>query len=242
MNGLLLIDKPRGITSHDVIYRLRRLFRDAGVLPVPKVGHAGTLDPLATGLLLVGVGKGTKNLQSLVGLDKTYEAELTLGATSDTFDAEGTIIPFPLEEGEHKGEPTAPTNDEIQTVINKFTGSFDQLAPLFSAKKIKGQKLYDLARKGTATEEMRPSKLITIHELEITDYNYPILKLTVRCSSGTYIRSLADDIGRALGTGAYLTALRRTHISTYDVKDAISLTKPTIEDLNRQILPFEAKT
>lgn len=211
---LLLIDKPAGMTSHDVVDRVRR------IASTRAVGHAGTLDPFATGLLILGLNKGTKMLTALVGLDKTYEATLHLGATSDTFDPEGKITPT----SETVREPSL---EEIETALTKFRGGYEQKAPLHSAKKIKGKKLYELARAGTATEEMRPVKKIDISELAVTDYAFPALNVRVSCSSGTYIRSLADDIGRELGIGAYLKELRRTRIGTYRIEDATPLDKLT---------------
>ena len=210
MDGFLLIDKPSGMTSHDVVDRVRRL---SGVR---QVGHAGTLDPMATGLLILGIGKATKRLGKTIGLDKTYEAELTLGSISNTFDAEGQITPTNLPAYE-------PTRQQIESVLEKFRGTFDQKAPLFSAKKIKGKKLYDLARAGKATEEMRPVKKISVYQLRMTDYQSPLLHLEISCSSGTYIRSLADDIGHTLGTGAYLSALRRTRIGQWNITAATRL-------------------
>lgn len=211
MNGrLLLIDKPAGITSHDVVDRVRRIFRTR------RVGHAGTLDPFATGLLIVGVDAATKELTGLVGLEKTYEATLRLGATSTTFDPEGAIT-------ESATATRELTQQEIDAALDRFRGGYDQRAPLHSAKKIGGKKLYELARSGTATEDMRPTKRVEIPELIITRYAWPELDLRVTVSSGTYIRSLADDIGRELGVGAYLTALRRTRVGPYQITDATTL-------------------
>ncbi len=204
-----MIDKPTGWTSHDVVAKLR------GILKIRRIGHAGTLDPFATGLLIVGVGPATKKLTALVGLDKTYEATARLGATSTTFDPEGEIT-------ENKGYER-PTIDDVIDILKRFQGSHDQKAPLHSAKKVGGKKLYELARKGKATEEMRPVKTVTIHDLRLVDYEWPFLKFQVTCSSGTYIRTLADDIGRALGCGAYLTQLRRTRVGDYRVDDATRL-------------------
>ncbi|MFH1077941.1 MAG: tRNA pseudouridine(55) synthase TruB [Patescibacteria group bacterium] len=211
MDRILLIDKPAGMTSHDVVDRVRRVFGTR------KVGHAGTLDPFATGLLIVGVGDATKRLQTYVGMDKTYEATARLGATSDTFDPEGVITEIP---------GTAyriPSREGIEHVLERFRGGYEQKAPLHSAKKINGKKLYELARDGTATEEMRPTKKVDITELVVTGYTWPDLLFRVQCSSGTYIRSLADDIGRDLGCGAYLTALRRTTIGEFRIEDATKL-------------------
>jgi tRNA pseudouridine55 synthase len=207
---LLLIDKPPGFTSHDVVNRVRRIFNTR------HVGHAGTLDPFATGLLILGIDAGTKQLTALVGLDKTYEATLTLGATSTTFDPEGVITPTPALDH-------TPTREEVEEALSSFRGGYLQRAPIYSAKKLHGKKLYELARKGLATEEMRPEKQVIISRLAITDYAWPTLSLIIDSSSGTYIRSLADDIGRALGTGGYLTALRRTRIGTYRIEEAKGL-------------------
>jgi tRNA pseudouridine55 synthase len=216
MDRILLIDKPAGMTSHDVVDRVRHVFKTR------KVGHAGTLDPFATGLLLVGVGDATKRLQAYVGLDKTYEATARLGATSDTYDPEGHII-------ETVGAIHELPLHDIERVLDRFRGGYDQKAPLHSAKKIGGKKLYELARRGTATEEMRPTKKVGIDEIAVTGYAWPNLSFRVRCSSGTYIRSLADDIGRDLGCGAYLTALRRTAIGPHRIEDATRL-----EDLKQE--------
>ncbi|MBU1032725.1 MAG: tRNA pseudouridine(55) synthase TruB [Patescibacteria group bacterium] len=213
MDKMLLIDKPAGITSHDVVSRVRRIF------DTRKVGHAGTLDPFATGLLILGVGKKTKELTNLIGLDKTYEATALLGVTSDTYDPEGVKTETNPKMYER------PNLESIDKALEKFRGSYEQKAPLHSAKKIKGRKLYELARSGEATEEMRPKKEVKISELEILNYAWPELKFRVSCSSGTYIRSLADDIGRELGCGAYLTQLRRTKIGEFNIQDAVQLSE-----------------
>lgn len=212
MDDLLLIDKPAGWTSHDVVAKLR------GILKTRKIGHAGTLDPFATGLLLIGVGSGTKQLHHLQGQDKTYETIIWLGATSTTFDTEGEITPTP--------SVVAPTQDDVERALETFRGGYEQKAPLYSAKKIKGRKLYDLARTGRANESMRPTKHVSIHELTVLDYHFPELRLRVRCGSGTYIRSLANDIGAALGIGGYALALRRTSIGAYTVHQS-----KTLEDI-----------
>lgn len=220
MDRIFLIDKPGGMTSHDVVDRVReKLGCGPGRQARKKcrVGHAGTLDPFATGLLIVGAGDATKRLKEISDHDKTYEAEIRLGATSTTFDIEGEISARPIQ--------LAPDKKEVERVLDLFRGTFIQKAPLHSAKKIKGKKLYDLARQGLATEAMRPSKEVTVSELVILDYAWPVLRLRVTCSSGTYIRSLADDIGRELGCGGYLTALRRTRIGPYSAAQATPLDK-----------------
>lgn len=212
MDGkILLIDKPAGITSHDVVDAVRRMYKTR------RVGHAGTLDPFATGLLIIGIEKATKELPTYVGLDKTYEATAKLGWTSPGYDTERQAV---------ETDPSAysrPTKDDVERAMEKFRGGYDQRAPLHSAKKTGGKKLYDLARAGTATDEMRPTKHVTISELTVVDYAWPMLRFRVACSSGTYIRSLADDIGRELGCGAFLTELRRTHIGSFSVSDALKL-------------------
>lgn len=213
MNTLLLIDKPAGMTSHDVVDRIRRH------VGIRQVGHAGTLDPFATGLLIVGVGQATKELTQLIGLDKTYEATAILGATSDTFDCEGKIrILDPVLQRDDRVD-----RKNIEETLRKFRGGYLQRAPLHSAKKIAGKKLYELARRGLATEDMRPTKQVTISELTLLDFTWPHLRFRVSCSSGTYIRSLADDIGQALGCGAYLEQLRRTRIGPYSIDEAHTL-------------------
>ncbi len=210
MDGeLLLIDKPAGITSHDVVDRVRR------IKGTRRVGHAGTLDPFATGLLIVGVGPATKELTALVGLDKEYVATARLGATSTTDDIEGDIV--------ENETSSLPSREMIEAVLRHFTGQHEQTAPIYSAKKVGGKKLYELARKGLGDTVTLPTKVVTIHEIELVSYDWPALTFRVRSSSGTYIRALARDIGQMLGCGAYLTALRRTKIGSYDIKDAKTL-------------------
>lgn len=201
--SFLLIDKPSGPTSHDMVDFVRRL------VGIKKVGHAGTLDPFATGLLILGIGRATKKLGEFVGLDKVYEATVRLGATSDTYDRTGKINVL---------KDKNITTEEIKSVLQKFTGQIEQIPPMFSAKKVAGKKLYELARKGIEIE--RKPINVTIFENTILDYQYPKLVLRISCSSGTYIRSLAHDIGKVLGTGAYLEELRRTNIGHFDVKNA----------------------
>lgn len=220
MDGLLLIDKPAGWTSHDVVAKLR------GILKLRAIGHAGTLDPFATGLLVLGIGKGTKKLTALVGVDKEYAAIIRLGATSDTFDKEGVITEFV-----GAGLKPAPTEPEIERALNQFRGGYEQLAPLHSAKKIGGKKLYDLARAGKATEDMRPKKQVKIDEIAVTNYAWPNLSIRVKCGSGTYIRSLADDIGRALGVGGYCLELRRTKVGEFDVETALKMDGLTVDQI-----------
>lgn len=214
---LYLLDKPAGITSHDVVDRVRRIFHTR------RVGHAGTLDPFATGLLIVGVGTATKELATYVGLEKTYIATARLGATSTTDDPEGIIVPFPdLPAGKHDTGEWAE-GKVITKVLQSFLGTYDQIVPIYSAKKVGGKKLYELARKGLGDTVERPRQRVTIYEIKLLEYAWPEVTFQVTCSSGTYIRALARDLGEKLGTGAYLIALRRTRIGTYKIEDAQTL-------------------
>jgi tRNA pseudouridine55 synthase len=215
INQIIFVDKPAGMTSHDVVDRARNIFHTR------RVGHAGTLDPFATGLLILGIGKATKELTPLVGLDKTYLATLKLGETSTTDDPEGEITPFTVS--------TIPTPAEIRAALHSFVGTHDQVTPLYSAKKVGGKKMYELARKGLGDTVARPIKQVTIHKLDLLDYAYPELKVEIDCTSGTYIRALARDIGEKLGCGAYLTELRRTRIGEYLIENA-----QTLEALERE--------
>lgn len=209
-SGFLLIDKPAGITSHDVIDRLRK------TTGIKRIGHAGTLDPFATGLLLVAVGReATRELSSLVGLDKTYEAEFVIGATTETLDPEATEV-----RDEHK---IAPTKDEIHAALQNLTGNIDQVPPMYSAIKRGGKKLYELARKGQEIE--REPRSVTIHEFRLTgephlENGLLILDVSITCSSGTYVRALARDLGNALGTTGYVRALKRTSVGPFQLSDA----------------------
>lgn len=205
---IILVDKPAGISSFGVVARVRRELKDEFGHKV-KLGHTGTLDPFATGLLILLSGKMTKRSNEFLKHDKIYEATLKLGYTSNTGDIEGEII---------KKEDKDLKIEDIKKTIQIFVGTISQTPPKFSAIKINGQRAYKLARKGEDFEI--PSRQVTIYSIEILDYNYPELKIRAHVSSGTYIRTLAEDIGKALGTGAYLTALRRTKIADYDVKDA----------------------
>ncbi|OGH68981.1 MAG: tRNA pseudouridine(55) synthase TruB [Candidatus Magasanikbacteria bacterium RIFCSPHIGHO2_02_FULL_45_10] len=208
-----LINKPAGWTSFDVIGFIRTNIRKAWPdLKNIKVGHAGTLDPFATGLLIVGLGReATRGLDQFKNLPKTYVATLHLGAVSDTQDSTGIIT---------KMSDVEPPEKTILDVLPKFQGEQRQLPPMFSAKKIAGQRLYKLARQGKEVE--REPTTITIYSLKLLSYKYPNLTLEIRCSAGTYIRTVAHDIGQALGTGAYCDRLERTVIGEYYVTDALA--------------------
>lgn len=202
--GILLVDKPKGATSFSLVRVLRKL------LNVQKIGHAGTLDPLATGLMILLIGKKyTRLSDQFLNDTKEYEAEITLGYATDSYDAEGTAT----HHSDH-----IPTLAEVEKVIESFQGTTLQTPPMFSAKKVQGQKLYDLARKGETIE--RASTSVTMH-ITLLSYDYPILKLHVRCSKGTYIRSLAHDLGLKLTAFGTLTALRRTASGGYTLSGSV---------------------
>jgi len=204
-SGFILIDKPLGRSSHSIVGQLRRITQ------IKKIGHAGTLDPRATGLLILAIGREfTRQIDKFVKMDKVYEAEIFLGKTTDTYDSEGQIL------SEYNGSKIK--RRDLKIALKKFTGPQLQIPPMYSAKKINGQKLYDLARRDIEIERT-PSK-ITIYKIKILKYSWPILKLRIACSSGTYIRSIAYDLGQELGCGAYLSALRRTKIAKFKVNQA----------------------
>lgn len=225
--GFLLIDKPAGMTSHDVVDRVRRLTGER------RVGHAGTLDPFATGLLIIGVGRvATREMQKLVGLDKEYEAVFVLGKSSTTDDTEGEITDAPLHD---LGMITTPSpslkrrgaekKGSLQEVLNQFIGEIEQVPPTYSAIKIGGKKMYEAAREGKPMEGK--ARKVTVYSMDIGPIGPigPITRLHahIRCSSGTYIRALARDLGKALGGGGYVEQLRRTKIGPFSVGDAMSL-------------------
>ena len=212
MQDIILIDKPAGLSSFGVVARVRRrLSMEVG--KKVKVGHTGTLDPFATGLLILLANKATKLSNQFLKLDKWYEATICLGKTSTTGDPEGEIT----EQNTEK----IPTLEEVKAVVNQFVGQITQTVPVFSAVKINGQRAYQLARRGEAVS--MPTRQIEIYAIEILSYNYPELVIRTHVSSGTYIRTLGEDIGKALGVGAYLTALRRTQVGDYQIKNAVKL-------------------
>ena len=208
---ILLIDKPAGWTSFDVVAKIRSgiraEYRERGEKPTKKqlrVGHAGTLDPFATGLLIVLKGDACKKAGEFLKLDKVYTATIRLGQTSTTGDPEGDISDISDE---------VPSIDKVKAALHKFTGEITQRPPIYSAIKINGERAYKLARKGEAV--IIPTRQVTIFSLELIDYTYPELKIRVHVSSGTYIRSLAEDIGNDLGVGAYCSELRRISIADW---------------------------
>lgn len=205
MEEIIFVDKPSGMSSFGAVARVRRILSQREGHKV-KVGHTGTLDPFATGLLVLLAGKATKKAPELTKKDKVYEATIRLGATSTTGDPEGEIV---------ETSATLPTREEIEAVLPQFCGDIQQTPPAFSAIKVNGQRAYKLARAGKDVEI--PSRTVTIYELEIIEYEKPFLKIRTHVSSGTYIRTLAEDLGKALGCGAYCTELRRTKIADYDI-------------------------
>lgn len=222
-SGLLLIDKPPGPTSHDVVARVRRA---AGIR---RVGHAGTLDPLASGLLLLGVGQTTRFLEYLVGLDKTYETTVRLGQSTTTYDAEGEVT---------AERPVDVTPEQISAALVAFRGPIRQRPPIFSAIKQGGRPLYEAARRGETV--IAPEREVVIHTLDLLAYDPPWVRLRVACSSGTYIRSLAHDLGEALGVGGHVVELRRPAVGAFDVADATPLDDLTPADLAAHLRPPEA--
>lgn len=216
-DGIILIDKPAGMTSFGVVARVRRVLTQQANKKV-KVGHTGTLDPFATGLMILVIGKECKNAGHYTKLDKVYEATIRLGWTSTTGDPEGTIIDVSKK---------VPSPDDIHKVLESFKGDIMQRPPIYSAIKIDGQRAYKLARDGKEVEI--PLRRVTVHSLEVIDYAYPELKIRTHVSSGTYIRSLAEDIGNLLGTGAYCTQLRRTSISKWTIDEAQTLQQFGVE-------------
>ncbi len=209
MNSVLLIDKPKNWTSFDVVAKVRSLVRQKTGVKRPKVGHAGTLDPLATGLLIILVGEACKDAGKYSKLDKTYEVELKLGEASNTDDAEGEIT---------KVSNRRPKEKEVEKVLQGFVGQIDQKPPVYSAIKINGKRAYKLAREGK-TPEMK-ARPVTIYSITDISYKYPKISFQTEVSSGTYIRSLVRDIGQKLGTGAYMTELRRTKINDFSLTKA----------------------
>lgn len=249
---ILLIDKPAGWTSFDVVAKIRGKIRAdylaKGEKPTKrqlKVGHAGTLDPFATGLLIILLGDATKKAGEFLKLDKTYEFTAKLGEVSSTGDPEGEILEYEKWKIEYGGKiedigymtndkrqvigagvsDNIPTKDAVLNVLERFTGEITQIPPRYSAIKIDGKRAYKLAREGKEFE--MPSRQVIVHRLQITEYNYPYLKCVCDVSSGTYIRTLVEDIGKALSTGAYCTELRRTRIGDYQIGYAQAIDKIT---------------
>lgn len=229
--GVCIVDKPTGWTSHDVVARARRL------LGTRRVGHAGTLDPMATGVLVLGVGRATKLLTFITGVDKTYEARITLGATTDSLDADGTVTA--------RFDMAAPSDDELHAAAAGLVGPQLQVPPMVSAVKVDGTRLHVLAREGKEVE--RAARPVTVHRFDVRRTDDPfVVDATVTCSSGTYVRVLADDLGRRLGGGAHLSGLRRTAVGPFGLDEArplesLEVLPPTeaVRHLERVVAPAE---
>ena len=228
MNGLLLIDKPKGWTSFDVVAKVRGViaaYTRANNLPRVKVGHTGTLDPMATGLLVLAIGGSTKKIATLTKHDKTYQAVITLGKTSNTDDAEGELVGVSEIE---------PSNDAVVEALQSFTGDIMQVPPQFSAIKIGGVRSYKAARAGEQVAlQPRPVKIYKITDIA---YDYTTVICTMHVGSGTYIRSIARDLGQKLGTGAFLSGLRRTSVGDFLLEGAVDPQNVTIEIIKLKLV------
>ncbi len=227
IEGVLLVDKPPGLTSHDVVHRLRRK------LAMKKIGHAGTLDPMATGVLVMLIGKATRISQYLMSVDKAYEGEITLGVVTDSQDAEGEVM---------ETRPVPPLSEtEVRTVMKTFLGDQYQTPPMHSAIKIDGVKLYQLARKGEEVE--REPRFIRIAAFELLAFARPKLTFRLECTKGTYVRTIAHDLGQKLGCGAHLCALRRTATDKFRIEDARTLADieaMPVGEIEKRLLPVYA--
>ncbi len=225
LDGAILVDKPSGPTSHDVVDAIRRKFG------IKKVGHCGTLDPNATGLLIIVLGRGTKLSERLMGDDKVYEGTIKFGEATDSYDSDGEIT---------GSLPVMPmTLDQLNEEAAKFIGDQMQIPPMVSAIKKNGVPLYKLARQGIEVE--REPRLVHIYNFRFTEYAEPLGQFRVACTKGTYIRSIAHDLGQKLGCGAHLTTLRRSASGKFDVQDALTLDeilKLTVAELEKRVMPF----
>ena len=227
MEGVLLVDKPQGLTSHDVVYRLRRK------LQMKKIGHAGTLDPMATGLLIMLIGKATRISQYLMSSDKVYEGEATLGVVTDSQDAEGEIM---------ETRPVPPLSEaQVKEVMKSFLGDQYQTPPMHSAIKIDGVPLYKLARKGEVVE--REPRFIRVMSLELLSFASPKLTFRLHCTKGTYVRTIAHDLGQKLGCGAHLSALRRTLSGKFKLTQGLTLDQietMSLAEIEKRLIPVYA--
>lgn len=224
MDGIVIVDKPQGWTSQDVVSKLRGVFRTR------RIGHGGTLDPMATGVLPVFVGRATRGVEFFEHAEKIYEAELLLGTITDTEDVTGTVL---------EKRQVCVTREQLEGALESFRGEISQIPPMYSAIKINGQKLYDLARKGQEVE--RKPRKITIFSLECLAFDGTTARLRVHCSKGTYIRTLCKDIGQALGCGGCMAALRRVQAGDYGISQAVALdTLVNSENPEKYLLPVDS--
>lgn len=229
LSGFLNIHKPQGPTSFQIIKQLRNITN------IKKIGHCGTLDPMASGVMICAIGQATKLIEYLVKANKTYIAEITFGATSDTYDAKGIITQSPQ---------TLPaiSQSTIEQLINQhFSGTINQIPPKYSALKINGQRAYKLARQGE--EFQMKQREVTIHQTNILQFQWPKITLEINCSSGTYIRSIAHDLGQYLETGGYLSQLTRTHIEDFTLDQSLKLNEKTsLSEVQNKLLPLSVAT
>lgn len=221
MDGVIVLNKPKGKTSHDMVYFVRRLTK------IKRVGHTGTLDPMAEGVLPICIGKATKAADMLTASDKRYTAVMRLGKTTDTLDAEGEVT------SEHE---VNCTEEEIRTAAAEFVGEIQQIPPMYSAIKKNGKKLYELAREGIEIE--REARAVTIYSIDVIDINGCDVTIDVHCSKGTYIRTLCDDIGARLGCGAYMTALTRTQSGMFSIENSYT-TDMLSGDISDKLIPTD---
>jgi tRNA pseudouridine55 synthase len=228
MDGLLLVDKPSGWTSFDMVAKVRGIIKHETGLKKPKVGHTGTLDPLATGLLVLTIGSYCKRAGEFSKLDKVYEVTMRLGTTSTTGDEEG--------EKTHVSD-AQPPEGTVRAALQTFVGEIEQVPPAFSAIKVNGQRAYKLARAGK--EVVIEPRKITIYSIEFTGYTYPDVTFTTKVSSGTYIRTLVQDLGQTLATGAYMPALRRTQVGEFQIASAVAIAELVPAQLENSILTME---
>ncbi len=235
LSGIFNINKPAGMTSHDVVQEIRRASGER------RVGHAGTLDPMATGVLLVCIGKATRVTEYLMEHPKRYRAEITLGVSTDTLDAEGEVT--------HVADSVDVSRSEVEAALEAFIGEIEQIPPMYSAVKKEGKKLYELAREGVTVE--REPRQVEITRLDVVEWTPPRITVDIECSKGTYIRAIARDLGEALGVGAHLSALTRTKSGRFTVDKAVELDKVTealredwwmllIHPLDEALLDYEA--
>lgn len=231
MDGFLNINKPQGLLSRSVVDQVNRLLRECGFTPrtMPKVGHAGTLDPLATGVLVVCIGHATRLIDLVQSRSKTYRGTFLLGRRSDTDDVAGHVV---------EGDPTRAstvTRAELDTTLDQFRGRIEQVPPAYSAVRVAGRRAHKLARRGLEVELQ--AKMVEIHRLDVVEFAPPELTLDIECSSGTYIRSLGRDLGERLGCGAVMSSLLRTKIGPFDLSKSVSISNMTAESLKASLLP-----
>lgn len=225
MNGFLVVDKPAGITSHDVVDRVRR------ILGIRKIGHLGTLDPIGVGVLVLAVGKATKAVRYFVTDDKEYTTTVRLGTITDTQDLDGTLL---------EQRPVNVTAEDFERALDRFRGDIEQIPPMVSAKKVGGKRLYKLHRQGI--EVKREPKPVRIYEIDLREFAPPEAMFHVRCSKGTYIRTLCADIGEALGCGGAMAWLRRTKSGFFSIEDAVTLEaleKLSTDEIYSLLMPTE---